>query len=128
MAFVSTMPEMVTAAAGDLAGIHAALDEAGAAAAVPTTGLAPAAVDEVSVAIAQLFDAYGREFHALTAAAGALHAEFVRLLNSGAAAYLDADTAGAGLLAAARVQTPTSNAYAQLWADTSANLQGIYHT
>ncbi|WP_072495620.1 PE domain-containing protein, partial [Mycobacterium tuberculosis] len=51
MSFVVTVPEAVAAAAGDLAAIGSTLREATAAAAGPTTGLAAAAADDVSIAV-----------------------------------------------------------------------------
>lgn len=94
MSFVFT-PEMVTAAAGQLAGINSTLSQAAAAAAVPTTNVAVAAADEVSAAISQLFGAYGQEFQAVNAQAAAFHGEFVRLLNGGGAAYVGTEIANA---------------------------------
>ncbi|MDC8992934.1 PE family protein [Mycobacterium marinum] len=91
MSFVIADPEMVTAAAADLAGIRSTLGAAVEAAAGPTTGVAAAAADEVSAAIAHLFGAYGQEFQALNGRAAAFHAELVRLLNGGAASYLSAE-------------------------------------
>lgn len=136
MSFVVTAPELVTAAAANLAGIGSALGEATAAAAGPTTGVAAAAADEVSVAISRLFGAYGQEFHAVTAQAAAFHDEFVSLLNGGAAAYLSTEIANAeqGLLNApahtvlsgvAAAAVP-GGAYQQLFANTAANLQALY--
>ena len=95
MSFVIAAPELVSAAAEDLAGIRSALGEAAAAAATPTTGVAAAAGDEVSAAISALFGTYGREFQALSAEAAAFHDEFVSLLNGGAAAYLGTEIANA---------------------------------
>jgi hypothetical protein len=86
VSFVVTEPEMVTAAAENLAGIRSSLGEATAAAAAPTTGVTAAAADEVSTAISQLFGTYGREFQTASAQAVAFHDEFVSLLNGGAAA------------------------------------------
>ena len=70
MSFVVTAPETVTAAAENLAGVRSSLSEATAAAAAPTTGVATAAADEVSVAISRLFGAYGQEFQAAQRAGG----------------------------------------------------------
>ncbi|MCV7123056.1 hypothetical protein AWC15_09175 [Mycobacterium lacus] len=95
MSFVFTAPEMVTAAAGELAGIRSALGEATAAAAGPTTGVLAAGADEVSAAISQVFGSFGQEFQALSAQAAVFHDEFVSLLNSGAAAYLRTEAANA---------------------------------
>jgi hypothetical protein len=95
MSFVVTAPEIVTDAAGNLAGIGSALSEATMAAAGPTTSVAAAAADEVSTALSQLFGAYGQQFQALSAQAAAFQNEFVGLLNGGAAAYLNAEIANA---------------------------------
>lgn len=48
MSFVTTQPEALAAAAGSLQGIGSALNAQNAAAATPTTGVVPAAADEVS--------------------------------------------------------------------------------
>ncbi|WP_204815125.1 PE family protein [Mycobacterium riyadhense] len=94
MSFVIA-PELVSAAAGEMEGIGSALGAAAAAAAAPTTGVAAAAADEVSAAISRLFGIYGQEFQAINAQAAAFHAEFVRLLNGSAAAYLSTEIANA---------------------------------
>ncbi|WP_152328634.1 PE family protein, partial [Mycobacterium tuberculosis] len=57
MSWVMVSPELVVAAAADLAGIGSAISSANAAAAVNTTGLLTAGADEVSTAIAALFGA-----------------------------------------------------------------------
>jgi hypothetical protein len=93
-------PELVTSAAADLESIGSAVNAAHQAAAVPTTGLAAAAADEVSAAAAALFAKYGQEFQALSARASAFHQQFVQALSSGSRAYLAAEAAGASLLQA----------------------------
>jgi PE family len=45
MSFVSTQPEVLTAAAGTLQGIGSSMSAQNAAAAAPTTGVVPAAAD-----------------------------------------------------------------------------------
>ncbi|VBA34720.1 PE-PGRS family protein PE_PGRS16 [Mycobacterium innocens] len=57
MPVVFAAPDVVAAAATDLAGIEPAIRAANSAAAAPTTGLLPAAADEVSAAITALFGA-----------------------------------------------------------------------
>jgi hypothetical protein len=52
MSFVVVAPEQVQAAVQDLAGIRSLLAEASSSVAVPTTGVVPAAADEVSAATA----------------------------------------------------------------------------
>ncbi|CAM4065545.1 PE family protein [Mycobacterium basiliense] len=95
MSFVSTVPDMVTAAAGDLAGIRSALGEATAAAAIPTTEVAAAAADEISLAVSRLFGSFAQDFQLVSAQAAAFHAEFVALLNTGAGAYVSAELVNA---------------------------------
>ncbi|OBI78626.1 PE family protein [Mycobacterium asiaticum] len=95
MSFVRTAPELVSGAAGNLSGIGSTLTQATAAAAGPTTAVATAAADEVSAAIAKLFGAFGQEFQQVSAQAAAFHAEFLRLIDGSAAAYLGAEIANA---------------------------------
>ena len=96
MSFVTAAPDLVEAAAQDLAGIRSSLIEASASVAVPTTGVVPAAADEVSAGVAALFGNFGKEFQAVSAQAQAFHAEFVNAMNAGAAAYASAEAANAG--------------------------------
>ncbi|ORW26849.1 hypothetical protein AWB91_05180 [Mycobacterium paraense] len=95
MSFVVAMPDLIQGAARDLAGIRSSLAEATAAATGPTTGVAAAAEDEISIALASLFGNFGSEFQALSVQAQAFHQEFVGLLNAGANAYLGAEAANA---------------------------------
>ncbi|OBJ87370.1 PE family protein [Mycobacterium asiaticum] len=101
MSFVFAAPELVEAAAQNLAGISSSLGQATAAAAAPTTGLLAAGADEVSAAIAQLFGTHGQEFQALSAQAAAFHQEFVTMLNAGASAYASAEASGVQALMSA---------------------------
>ncbi|OBA71849.1 hypothetical protein A5641_09770 [Mycobacterium sp. 1554424.7] len=136
MSFVIAQPELVQAAAQQLAGIRSALGEACAAAANPTTGVAAAAADEVSGAIAALFGSVGQEYQAINAQAQAFHAQFVSLLNAGAGAYLSAEAAnaeqalaqgllGGGAAAATGDLAGIAGPYESLLANTAANMQGI---
>ena len=93
MSFVITAPETLTAAASDLDNLGSMISEAHAAAANPTTGLLPAAADEVSTEIAALFGAHAQEFHAVSAQAAAFHAEFVQALKGGAGSYAATEAA-----------------------------------
>ena len=98
MSYVSAIPEMVTAAAADLAGIGSAIEGANVAAAGPTTNLLAAAQDEVSTAIAALFGTHAREFQALSAQAAAFHNQFTRALSAGAGSYSLTEAANASFL------------------------------
>ncbi|OBK91875.1 hypothetical protein A5645_25080 [Mycobacterium asiaticum] len=95
MSFVLAAPEVFSGAAANLSGIGSTLTQATAAAAGPTTTLATAAADEVSAAISKLFGAFGQEFQEVSAQATAFHAEFLRLIDGSAAAYLGAEIANA---------------------------------
>ncbi len=95
MSYLIAAPELVEAAAGDLAGIHSALRAVTAAAAAPTTGVVPAAEDEISVGIASVFGTYAREYQVLSADAAAFHAQFVQTLNAAAGYYAAAEAANA---------------------------------
>jgi len=96
MSYVITAPDMLAAAAVDVAGIGSSLSEANAAAAASTTKVIPAA-DEVSAAIASLFSSHGTAFHALSAEAATFHSRFVQALSAGAGPYASIEAANAGL-------------------------------
>ncbi|WP_133056482.1 PE domain-containing protein, partial [Mycobacterium decipiens] len=99
MSYVGLVPELVETAAQDLAGIRTGLLEVTSAAAGATTQLSPAAADEVSTAIAQLFGNFGRDYQATMARAAVFHDEFVSLVSRSASAYLATEvTNGAALL------------------------------
>ena len=95
MSLVIAAPDVMAAAATDLANIGSTLSAANAAAASQTTGVLAAAEDEVSAAIAAVFSGHGQGFQALSAQAQAFHSEFVNLMNAGAGAYLSAEIANA---------------------------------
>ncbi len=100
MSYLVAVPELLSAAATDLAGIGSTLREANAAAAGPTTGLLAAGEDEVSAAIAALFARHGQAFAALSAQASAFHDRLVlvQLLASGAGEYASTEAASAGFM------------------------------
>lgn len=64
-------PEALASAARDLAVIRWSVTDAGAAAALQTTGVVAAASDEVSATIAALFGKYGRQYQVVAALAQA---------------------------------------------------------
>lgn len=95
MSYVIAASQLVHHAARELAGIGTSLADAAATVAGPTTGIAAAAQDEISVAIAALFRDLGREFQAVSAQTQSFHAEFVNSVNAGAAAYAGAEAGNA---------------------------------
>ena len=93
MSYVVTTPEMLAAAAADVGNIGSAISTSSSTAAGPTTGLLPAAEDEVSAAIAKLFGAYGQEFQSVVSQAASFHNEFTQALAAAGNAYLEAEGA-----------------------------------
>ena len=93
MSFVNTQPEVLSLAARNLAGIGAALAAQNAAAAGPTTGVVPAAADEVSLLTAAQFAAHGQMYQAVSAQAAAIHEMFVSMLSTGAGSYAATEAA-----------------------------------
>ena len=95
MSFVSTQPVALTAAAGVLQGIGSAMSSLNAAAAAPTTGVVPAAADQVSAMTAAQFATHAQMYQAISAPADALHEMFVNTLGIGARSYAATDAANA---------------------------------
>lgn len=95
MSFVTTQPEELTAAAGNLQGIGSALAAQNVAAASPTTGVVPAAADEVSALTATQFAAHAAMYQAVSAQAEAIHQMFVQTLNTSAGSYAATEIANA---------------------------------
>ena len=100
MSFVTTQPEALSAAATSLQGIGSGVNAQNAAAAAPTTGVVPAAADEVSALTAAQFAAHAQLYQAVSAQAAAIHESFVNTLGTSAASYAATEVANA---AAARL-------------------------
>ncbi|WP_191499878.1 PE family protein, partial [Mycobacterium simulans] len=95
MSFVIANPELLAAAATDLAGIRSAISAASAAAAGPTVQLSAAASDEVSLAISAVFGQHGQAYQALSAQTTAFHDQFTRALSNAGSSYALAEAAAA---------------------------------
>jgi PE family len=95
MSFVTTQPEALTTAAGSLQGIGSEMTAGNAAAAAPTTGVVPAAVDEVSALTATQFAAHAQMYQAISAQAAAIHEMFVNTLGTSASSYAATEAANA---------------------------------
>ena len=93
MSYLVAVPDSLTAAASDLAGIGAAISDATTAADAATRGMLPAAADEVSAQIAEFFAGHADQYRAVTAQAAAFHSAFVRALDAGEASYASAEAA-----------------------------------
>lgn len=101
MSFLIAAPQVIADAATDLTNIGSTIGSAHRAAAAATTGVLPAAADEVSTQIASLFSAHAADYQQLSGQAAAFHAEFVQALTAGAGAYACAEAGVAQTLAGA---------------------------
>jgi len=95
MTFVTTQPELLASAAGQLQGIGAAITAQNAALAAPTTGVVPAAADEVSALTAAQFANHAQMYQTVSAQAAAMHEMFVRILSASAGSYATTEAANA---------------------------------
>ena len=95
MSFVTTQPEQLAAAAGELAGIGSQMNAQNSAAAASTTGVVPAAADEVSALTAAQFAAHAQIYQAVSAQAAAIHEMFVNTLGTSAGSYAATEAANA---------------------------------
>src|SRR5690242_17593460 len=118
MSYVIAAPEMMMATAEDLGTIASGLGEAHTAATRATVGLVPAAADEVSAGVAQLFSRYAEGFHGLAGRAAAFHEQFVQNLKGGAFSYTSIENAIAAFL---RVGPTNLNHAAQFPPDAVSN-------
>lgn len=98
MSFVSTQPHAIVEAAGSLRAIGAAMRSQNAVTAAPTTGVIPAAADEVSAATAAQFAEHAAMFQAVAAQAKAIHEMFIAELISGADSYATSEAANAAAM------------------------------
>jgi PE family len=98
MSYVIAAPDMMTAAAAELATIGSTLDEAHSAAAPATLAVAPPAADEVSMAIATIFSGHAQEYQAVARQAAASQRQFVQNLSTSATAYTGIEDAIVSLL------------------------------
>ena len=95
MPFLDVHPEHLTAAAGSLSGIGDAMTAGTSAGAAPTVGVAPAAVDPVSIFAASHLSTHGQLFQEFSAQLAAAHQNIVATLNHNAANYAMAEAANA---------------------------------
>lgn len=99
MTSMLAVPHMMTAAAGDMAEISASLKQAERAALGPAAGVAAAAADEVSAAIAEFFSTYAGGYRALSQQAAAFHDAFAEALKAASDSYAQAEAVASASLA-----------------------------
>jgi hypothetical protein len=95
VSFVTTQPGLLTGAAGNLTGIGSAMNAENSAAAAPTTGVVPAAADEVSALTAAQFAVHAQVYQVISAQAAAIHEMFVNTLGTSAGSYAATEAANA---------------------------------
>ena len=98
MSDVTAVPEAIAAAATDVAAVGSTVDAAHMAAAAPTVAVVPAAADEVSAGIANLFSGFAKEYQALAGQASAFQQQFVQHLHATAGSYSAAESVNAASL------------------------------
>ena len=116
MSDVMAVPEAIAAAATNVAAVGSTVDAAHMAAAASTVAVVPAAADEVSAGIANLFSGFAKEYQALAGQASAFQQQFVQHLHASAGSYTAAEAANSGSMAASIESTLTGiiNAPGQL--------------
>ncbi|WP_285854628.1 PE family protein, partial [Paenibacillus elgii] len=85
------VPEMLAAAAKDIAGVGSTLNSANALAAANTTAVAASAADQVSAAVASLFSGHAQQYQAFSSQFAAFHEQFVQTLAGAAGSYAGAE-------------------------------------
>jgi hypothetical protein len=105
MSYVTVVPDMLAAAATDVAGVGSMVNAAHAAAAAPTVAVIPAAADQVSTAISQLFSQFGANYHAKAGQATAFLNEFVQNLAASGGSFAGAELANVASLVGKTVTT-----------------------
>jgi hypothetical protein len=90
---MQVIPDELASAAKDVGNIGTRLEEAHALAALPTSSIVPAGADEVSAAIAPLFNSYSTTFQEAAAQGAAFHLRFTQLLGAAGAAFTGTEQA-----------------------------------
>jgi PE family/PPE-SVP subfamily C-terminal region len=116
MSFVTTQPEALAYAAGKLQTLGSAIAAESAAAAAPTTGVVPAAADEVSALQAAIFAAYGSLYQSVNAQATTIHELFVHTLGASAGSYSATESANSATTA-----SPLSGMFSSLLSSPAAS-------
>jgi hypothetical protein len=98
MSCVMAAPDMMAAAATDVAAVGSTLSAAHVAAAAPTVAVIPAAADEVSASVAHLFSQHAQDYQGLAGQAAAFHEQYVQHLNASARSYAIAEGANVASL------------------------------
>src|ERR1700742_2195742 len=113
MSYVTTAPAAISEAATQLEGVGSSFAAESAGAAAPTTAIAPAASDEVSILQSGAFSTYGQLYQTVSAQAQAIHQQFVNLLQQSSGSYQETEGANQAGAAASSLSNTASSAAAQ---------------
>jgi hypothetical protein len=100
MSFLKTIPQELLSAAAQLEGIGTSLTTQNAGAAAPTTSIAPAASDPVSILQAGIFSSYGTLYQQLASEAQAIQQQFTSTLGLSSGTYSATEASNAAAAAA----------------------------
>jgi hypothetical protein len=95
MSFVRAQPELLNAVAAELQSVNEAVREGSSAAATPTTGVAPAASDAVSILTAAQFVSHAQLFQVISAEAAVVREQLAATLGVSAGSYAATELANA---------------------------------
>lgn len=124
MSAVVAVPDLLAQAATQVATIGHALGAANETTAASTQAVVPAAADEVSAAVAQVFSHFGQDYQAAAGQAAAYSQQFIAHLSTAAKSYATAEAANASLLQpATAAAVPTLD---QLFASLIPTVTGLF--
>lgn len=107
MSFLTAIPAELASAAAQLGAIGSAMAAQNAGAAAPTTAIAPAASDQVSIIQSGIFTAYGALYQQFAAEAQVIQEQFVQTLGLSSTTYESSESANASAAAlSAAASTP----------------------
>ncbi len=95
MSFLTTVPDELAAAAAQLQAVISSLTAQHAGAAAPTTSIAPAAADQVSLKQAGIFSAYGAQYQQIAAQAQATQEQYANTLGLSSGTYASTEASNA---------------------------------
>src|SRR5260370_4442186 len=98
MSHVTATPQMLAAAAGDLASVASTINAANANAAAGTSGLNAPGADSVSAFVVALFSAHAQAYQTAGAQAASYHNQFVQALRESAGSDANTEAANASPL------------------------------
>jgi PE family/PPE-SVP subfamily C-terminal region len=124
MSFVTTLPEELLAAQGQLQAINSNLAAQNAGIAGATTVIAPAASDSVSIQQAGKFSTYGTQYQTIAAEAQTIQEQYASTLGTSSGTYSATEAANAAQAAADPPSGNIFDIFAQLLGGPSGSLNG----